>query len=106
MAQGKQEKQELKQSVLKTEVEHPEGGVSQTQEVLEETVYTQPTCNIGLALGFTQNVGNYSNVKATVSLFAPCYPNEVDDVFDGIKEKVEEKLALLMAEVKTAYGIA
>ena len=37
--------------------------------------------NVGMTAGFTHALPEYSNVKATVSLFMPCDIEEVDDTF-------------------------
>lgn len=100
------EKGEMKQSTLKVTKENPDGSTDESEEVLDETVYTQPTCNIGLSAGMTVNVGNFNNVKFQVSLFAPCYPQEVHEVFDNVKAFVDEKVGELHDEVTKAYGLS
>ena len=97
--------QDKKQGVMESEVKHPEGGVEKQEEVISEVVYDQPTCNVGLSMGGTINVGNYNSVKVHVSLHVPCYPQEVDTVFDIVKAKVDEKLGALYKEIHEAYGL-
>lgn len=72
---------------------------SETVEELPGSVYTEPTCNVGISAGFTMNKGNYNSIKMSVSVFIPCYVNEIDDTFDAIKSIVDEKLSLLSSEV-------
>lgn len=62
-------------------------------------IYTEPVCNVGISAGFTRNAGNYNSIKMSVSLFMPCYPQEIEDVFGIIKGVVDEKLTTLSEEV-------
>lgn len=97
--------QEKKQVVMESSTTYPDGSVAESTEVLDEPVYTQPTCNAGMSIGVTRNVGNYESVKIQVSLHAPCYPQEVDEVFDGIEEKLDERLTSMLQKVDEAYGL-
>ena len=48
--------------------------------------------NVGMSAGFTHGMPNYSNVKATVSLYLPCHIDDVDETFEKVNEWVTNKL--------------
>ncbi len=98
-------KKELKAAVATEEVKHPNGAVEQNVTNEGQAVYEQPTCNVGMTMGVTLNTGNFNNVKISVSLFVPCYPNEVDDMFDVVQDKLDERLSVRVDEIKQVYGI-
>lgn len=85
-------KLEKKQTVSKVATTDTNGATEEKEEVVAENVYDQPTCNVGFTAGATRNMGNYNSIKVSVSLFMPCYPAEVDEVFEFAKEWVDKKM--------------
>lgn len=55
-------------------------------------VYEQPVCNVGYKVGATKNLGDYNSVRVDVSLFMPCYPSEINDVYSTARDWCEERL--------------
>ena len=88
----KKTKKELKQTTSKVSTTDTNGTETETEEVMAETVYDQPTCNVGFTAGCTRNMGNYNNVKVSVSLFMPCYPAEVEETFEFVNDWVDGKM--------------
>ena len=76
--------------------------MAETHEDVElgEIVYTQPTCNVGFAMGFTKNLGNYESMRVDVSLHIPCYPDEIGEIFEKAKQWVDDKLTETKAEIE------
>ncbi len=64
-----------------------------------EHVPADKLANVGMTAGFTHALPNYSNCKATVSLFMPCHVDDVDTTFSMVSEWVTAKLG----EVHTEY---
>ena len=75
-----------------------EGKVTElTKPFGEKIVVIEQMANVGLSVGETINTGNYSSMKYQVSLHVPCYAEEMNAVYKGIKKK----LAVWAKELKT-----
>lgn len=85
-------KQEMKQGIAKVTTKDTNGAEETKEEVVSEVVYDQPTCNVGFRAGVTRNMGNYNSLRVEVSLFMPCYPQEIEDTFAFTKEWVDNKM--------------
>lgn len=83
-------------------------GDAHTQEAQEPVggpvAYEQPTCNVGARMGMTKNLGNFESLRVEVSLFMPCYPHELDDVYKFTKEWVDSRIEEIMTEVNQEIG--
>lgn len=53
-------------------------------------------CTVGVALKRTVNLGNYESAQVSVSLSAPCKPNEIGKMFTFSKGWCEGKLIELL----------
>lgn len=51
--------------------------------------------------GMTKNLGNYESLRIDVSLTVPCYPEEIEQVFD----KVSDDVAALLAREMQKYEL-
>lgn len=58
-----------------------------------------PYCQVGCAIGYTHNLGNYQSTKIEVSLTVPAKPEDINETFAGAKEWVEERINQFVAEV-------
>lgn len=85
-------KNEVKQGIATVETTHQGGATVSEKMVVSGGVYDQPTCNIGYKAGITKNLGDYESLRIDVSLNMPCYPEEIDDVFEFQRNWVENKL--------------
>lgn len=99
-------KKAAKKKVLKklptkatTTVQYPEKSVVQTNEVVSQTVFSEPTCNVGVQAGMTINVGNYNSVKVGVTLNMPCLEKDIDATFDKASQWVDAKMNKLQDAV-------
>lgn len=92
---------EAKQAHANVSVEDSTNGtVTETiEKVGEAKKYTEPTCNVGMSMGFTKNTGNYENVKVTVSLHVPCLHDEIEDSYEYAKTWVDDKLTAVREEM-------
>lgn len=91
---------QMKQGEAKTTVEYKGGGTSEeTEKVGAPVLYEQPTCNVGMKAGVTRNMGDYNSVRLDVSLYMPCYPDEIEEVFMFTKEWVERKMNEITEEL-------
>jgi hypothetical protein len=72
---------------LKTVLEDVE-----TEEPLEILTYESEVGRVGITKGVTLNLGDFRSVRADVHLTLPCYPEEVDEVFEAVDEIVDSRL--------------
>lgn len=72
-----------------------------TEEVIKEILSINEMATVGVMLGQTINLGNYSSCKLQVSLHLPCAPDMsgVDLAYAEAKTWVEGRMAELVAEV-------
>ena len=61
---------------------------------------TPEMCNVGFSLAVTKNLGNYENVKASVSLYMPCKEEDIDSTFTKVKSWVDDKVEEVVEEVE------
>ena len=88
-----------KQGVGLVSVKLKSGVENQTSEKLPITMFKGPTCNVGFSTATTKNLGNYENVKISVSLNIPCYQDEIDSVFKVVTDWVDTKMGEVLAEI-------
>jgi hypothetical protein len=88
-----------KQSVAKVSVQHPDKSSTDMQQVVDEKVFTQPTCNIGVQAAMTMNMGNYNSVKIGVSLHMPCLESDLDATFLKAQAWVDSKMAVIQNQI-------
>jgi hypothetical protein len=68
------------------------GSETDVQEVVDEKMFKDPPCNVGVSVGFTRNMGNYESMKFQVSINIPCAMEDVDEAYIAGKEWVEERV--------------
>lgn len=94
----KKVKAEVKQGKGEVKIKNLDGSETLEESIVSEVAYTDPTCNVGFRASATRNQGNYNSIKVEVSLFMPCYPQELDDTFTFIKEWVDGKMAEALSD--------
>ncbi|NOQ30171.1 MAG: hypothetical protein GQ570_03515 [Helicobacteraceae bacterium] len=97
-------KSEIKQGKASIDTTMKTGSEVVSESSTEEAVgdpkgYSEPTCNVGVSVGVTRNMGNYNSVKVQVSLNMPCYIEEIDPVYEFTKEWVDNKVDTIVAEL-------
>lgn len=93
------EKNVGKQGVGVVSIKHKSGIEEQISEKLPNRLFNGPTCNVGFSTATTKNLGNYENVKVSVSLNLPCYPDEIDTIFGFASEWVDTKMGEVLSEL-------
>jgi hypothetical protein len=77
---------------------------SQTEkkEKIRIRPFVTPTSTVAVKYGRTINIGNYENVKVEVFVAAPCYMEEIVDVYNQVRdlcaEFIEKEIDDLMNE--------
>lgn len=64
----------------------------------------EPYATIGVKAGCTINLGNFNSGRVEVSLFYPCQPDKVNDVYESVKDWVDARLAQEYNELKSSVG--
>lgn len=65
------------------------GGESRNrQERLKVRKFLSDPAYVRVNTGITKNMGNYESLRIDVSLSIPCYPEEVDQVFPTVADRV------------------
>jgi hypothetical protein len=87
----------------KAEIEMQKQGAVSTEQVSvgPPMAYDQPTCNVGVKAGVTRNLGNYNSVRVDVSLYMPCYPAELEEVYIFAQTWVDDKLSELCEQIES-----
>jgi len=91
-----------------TMTKYPDGTEVTEEHEIEGTgqlMFDAPPCVISVGSGATMNVGNYNSVKVHASVWVPCAHDELDEVYDFAKGWVENKLGMMVAEVKQSFGL-
>lgn len=83
----------------KVDVTHPDKSTSESEEVVEEKAFEQPTANVGVAFATTKNLGNYESLKVSVSINLPCYVDEIDEVQSFAAKWVNKKMEQVMDDL-------
>lgn len=73
--------------------------VEQKEQVGDDILTDMPMANVGFSLAHTMNLGNFSSLKATVSLNMPCLPHDIEETYVTVKAWVDEKLKSVVEEV-------
>ena len=78
------------------------------EEVSSERVRIRPfistPANISVKAGITINLGNYESGRVDVMLSMPCYPEEVDGVYEDVKGWVDSRVEHEKNEIEKALG--
>jgi hypothetical protein len=92
-AEKKDGDMQIKQGVATTTIKHPTG-VEETKEepVGEPQGFVGPTCNVGMKVGHTRNLGNYESLRVDITLNMPCYQDEIDLIVEFERKWLFEKM--------------
>lgn len=85
-----------------TIVEHKDGATTEEKDTVAVVASEQPMANVGVTLAHTKNLGNYENIKVSVSLFYPCLPGEEDATFDKVMAWTDAKLEQKIMEINAS----
>ena len=86
----------------------PDGALKEESSLVEkpeELEADEETAMVNFTAGFTRNVGDFNNVRCSVSITLPCSPLHIEEVFEFEKTWVEGKLEEYMNEINDAYGL-
>ena len=64
---------------------------------------TEPAV-VGVERGLTINLGDYNSTKVSISLYMPCYAEEVEDTFALVEKWVEDKTLKVANEARKFAG--
>lgn len=59
-----------------------------------------PYATVGLKGSATVNLGNFNSGRIEISIFYPCQPDKVNEVYEQIKDWVDERLSAEYNELK------
>jgi hypothetical protein len=93
---------QAKLTVIKTMLQ---GGTIKGEPVVTEEIEILnfagvPTANVGASLRMTKNLGNMESVQLGVMMNAPCYKEEMDDVFAQCLDKAKAALDAAAEELQ------
>jgi hypothetical protein len=78
------------------------------EEVSNERIRIRPfisaPASISVKAGITINLGNYESARVDVMLTMPCYPEEVDQVYEDTKNWVDSRVDHERRSIETAVG--
>jgi hypothetical protein len=78
------------------------------EEVSNERIRIRPfvsnPASISVKAGVTINLGNYESGRVDVMLTMPCYPEEIDGVYEDVKNWVDSRVEHIKKEIETAIG--
>jgi aspartate/tyrosine/aromatic aminotransferase len=74
------------------------------EEVSQDRIRIRPfvsnAASISVKAGFTKNLGNYESARVDVMLTMPCYPEEVDRIYEEVKDWVDARIDYLWKEIE------
>lgn len=74
------------------------------EEVSEEKIRIRPfvtnPATVSVKAGFTKNLGNYESARVDVFLSMPCYSEEIDNVYEQVKDWVDARVDSLYERFK------
>jgi hypothetical protein len=78
------------------------------EEVSNERVRIRPfisvPASISVKAGVTINLGNYESGRVDVMLTMPCYPEEIDRVYEDVKSWVDSRVEHVRRAIEAAVG--
>lgn len=96
---SKKVSKKVQQGKAKVDVTHPDKSTTESEEVVKQEAFEQPTANVGVAFATTKNLGNFESLKVSVSLNLPCYVSEIDDVQAFATDWVNKKMEKVMEDL-------
>jgi hypothetical protein len=70
------------------------------EDTIDVNVFETNPATVSVKAGATVNLGNYESGRVDVMLTVPCYVEEVDRIFKGVKEWVDARVAQEYQELK------
>jgi len=55
---------------------------------------------VNVKIGATLNAGNYESVRLDIGITMPCHPDEIDDTFLTVRQRIEEKMKTELPRLK------
>jgi hypothetical protein len=78
------------------------------EEVSNERIRIRPfvshPASISVKAGITINLGNYESARVDVMMTMPCYPEEIDGVYEDVKSWVDGRVDHVKKEIEVAIG--
>ena len=78
------------------------------EEVHQERIRIRPfistPASISVKAGLTINLGNYESARVDVMLTMPCYPEEVNEVYEDTKDWVDSRVEHVSKEIRQSIG--
>lgn len=68
------------------------GQTTSSREKIKIRPFTTDTANVGVNYGVTLQVGDGRFIKVNVSVFCPCYVEEVQDMFQQVSKMADEMM--------------
>lgn len=62
----------------------------------------EPLATIGVKAGCTINLGDFNSGRVDVSLFYPCQPDKVNEVYESSKQWVDDRLSQEYNELRNS----
>ena len=79
------------------------------EEVSNERIRIRPfisqPASISVKAGVTINLGNYESGRVDVMLTMPCYPEEVDETYETVKQWVDARVDHERRTIEAAIGV-
>ncbi len=99
---GQGPSEEIQEAVATVVKHHKDGSMEETSEVVGAVHGKGPFANVGMVLARTFNLGNFENVKVSVSLHVPCPVDEqeIDDTYTFVSGWLDGKMNELAATVE------
>ena len=78
------------------------------EEVSQERIRIRPfistPASISVKAGVTINLGNYESGRVDVMLTMPCYPEEVDETYETVKQWVDSRVDHERRTIEASIG--
>jgi hypothetical protein len=63
-----------------------------SQKRLRIRPFVSAHATVSVKAGFTKNLGNYESMRVDVMAVMPCYPEEVDEAYNQVKDWVDARI--------------
>lgn len=74
------------------------------EEVSQDRIRIRPFVSspstVSVKAGFTKNLGNYESARVDIMLTMPCYPEEIDGIYEEVKDWVDSRIDYLWKELE------
>lgn len=62
----------------------------------------EPYATVGMKAGCTVSIRPYESARIDISLFYPCQPDKVSEVYESVKEWIDERLSAEYSELRNS----